>query len=131
MSALRRFLSHFSLWLPAGVSLGLFSVLMILIQMWLGSMAGHHGAVSVQSEPYYEALGVSWDGISHFRIWQLATYAVVHADWFHLWINLLMFWILGVRLIRMIGQKSFLIILLAGAVSCGVFRGLVSRYFSA
>ncbi|MFK7910365.1 MAG: rhomboid family intramembrane serine protease [Akkermansiaceae bacterium] len=114
--------------IPGVNFLTVISLVMILIQIWLGSMSDENGAVSAQSTPYYLALGISWDGISHLRIWQFVTHALVHANWFHLVINLLMLWLVGGRVIHILGHKKFAAIVVAGALAGGLLH-VITDFF--
>ena len=64
-------------------------------------------------------LGASLNGILHGKIWQLITYAFVHAGLFHLMFNLLAIYFFGQRLEHRWGSSSFLkfvIVVIVGAV---------------
>lgn len=124
MTSPSRFLPRLSIPLPGANFLTAITVVMVLVQVWLGGMADEGGAVSTESEPYYMALGLSWDGVSSFRLWQFATHALVHANWFHLGVNLLMLWLVGGRVVHILGQKRFAVIVVAGALAGGALHVL-------
>ena len=88
---------------------------MILIQVWLSGVAA-------ESRVYYDAFGVSWDGIAHFKIWQLVSYGLLHAHWLHLGISLLMLWVLGAKVIQLLGRERFGVILVAGVLAGGILH---------
>ena len=75
---------------------------------------------------YYENFGLSWDGISHGKVWQLLSYALLHGDWFHLLINLLILWFAGGRVVQMLGQRKSLEIIVAGVLVGGLLHLLSS-----
>jgi membrane associated rhomboid family serine protease len=75
---------------------------------------------------YYENFGLSWDGISHGKVWQLLSYALLHGDWFHLLINLFILWFAGGRVVQMLGQRKSLEIIVAGVLVGGLLHLLSS-----
>ena len=71
---------------------------------------------------YYENFGLSWDGISHGKVWQLLSYALLHGDWVHLVINLFILWFAGGRVMQMLGQRKSLEIIAAGVLVGGLLH---------
>ena len=71
---------------------------------------------------YYENFGLSWDGISHGKVWQLLSYALLHGDWVHLVINLFILWFAGGRVLQMLGQRKSLEIITAGVLVGGLLH---------
>ena len=71
---------------------------------------------------YYENFGLSWDGISHGKVWQLLSYALLHGDWVHLVINLFILWFAGGRVLQMLGQRKSLEIIAAGVLVGGLLH---------
>ena len=71
---------------------------------------------------YYENFGLSWSGITHGKVWQLLSYALLHGDWFHLVINLCILWFVGGRVLQMLGQRKSLEIIAAGVLVGGVMH---------
>lgn len=92
-------------------------LVMILIQVFL-SQAG--GPAEVPS--YYVNFGLSWDGFSHGKIWQLATYGLLHGNWFHLLVNVLMLWLIGCRVIHILGAGKCFKIIAVGVLAGGVMH---------
>jgi membrane associated rhomboid family serine protease len=123
-----RFFSRLSIPLPGVNFITGISLAVIFIQIWLGSMADENGAVTTESAPYYLALGLSWYGISNLWLWQFVSHAFTHANWFHLTINLLMLWFVGGSVIRILGQKYFALIVLAGALAGGGLHVIVDYF---
>ena len=93
------------------------SLVMVLVQLWVG--------MSGEPMSQYALLGISWDGIAQFNIWQFLSYALVHANWPHFLVNLLMLWLLGVKVIRVFGRERFLVILVAGVLAGGLLHVVV------
>ena len=71
---------------------------------------------------YYENFGLSWDGISHGKVWQLLSYALLHGDLVHLVINLFILWFAGGRVMQMLGQRKSLEIIAAGVLVGGLLH---------
>ncbi len=124
MSSPRRFLPNINLPLPGANFITALTVVMIVVQVWLGSMASEDGVIRGEMKSYYMALGLSWNGISQWHLWQLITHALTHGSWFHLIVNLLMLWLVGGRVIHILGQKKFAVIVIAGALAGGVMHVL-------
>ena len=71
---------------------------------------------------YYENFGLSWGGITHGKVWQLLSYALLHGDWVHLVINLFILWFAGGRVLQMLGQRKSLEIITAGVIVGGLLH---------
>lgn len=121
MSFTRRLIPRTQLHLPAVDIITLLTVVMILLQVWL-DRAG--GPLEPVAKKYYFMLALSWDGIAHFKIWQVITHALTHGSWFHLLVNVLMLWLVGGRVIHILGQKRFAVILLTGVLLGGALHVL-------
>ena len=117
MPLLRLLLPRTSISTSGVVVLTIISLVMILVQLCLG--------LSGQSGLYYAAFGISWGGIAQFKIWQFLTYALVHAHWLHLLVNLLMLWVLGGKVMGVFGRERFGVILVAGVLAGGVLHVVV------
>lgn len=76
----------------------------------------------------YENFGLSLDGISRGKIWQLLTYALLHGDWFHLGINLLLLSFAGGRVMQLLGSRKCLEIIVSGVFVGGLFH-LLNEFF--
>jgi membrane associated rhomboid family serine protease len=100
-------------------------VILVLVHLFLERAGG------VMEVPwYYMDFGLSWHGFSDGKIWQLATYGLLHGDWFHLLINLLMLWLVGGRVIHILGHWKCLQIICYGVLGGGVMHlltGLMMR----
>ena len=71
---------------------------------------------------YYQNFGLSWGGITHGKVWQLLSYALLHGDWVHLVINLFILWFAGGRVLQMLGQRKSLEIITAGVLVGGLLH---------
>lgn len=92
-------------------------VVLFLIQVCLEIAGGPTGAPA-----YYLVLGLSWGGFSQGQLWQLVTYALLHGDWFHLLINVLMLWLVGGRVIHILGTGKCFQIIVFGVLGGGLFH---------
>lgn len=61
-----------------------------------------------------------------FWPWQLVTYAFLHANFSHLFFNLLGLWMFGVELESLWGQRRYIQLLLASAATAAVCYALLS-----
>jgi membrane associated rhomboid family serine protease len=122
MPIYRRYLSYIKFPLPGADFMTAFTVLAILVQFWLGSMVDESGFVTAELEHNYLVLGLSWIGISQWHLWQIVTYALAHGGWFHLVANLLMLWVVGGRVIDILGQKKFVLIVMVGVFVGGLLH---------
>lgn len=71
---------------------------------------------------------IAWFGLhpidvySKFRIWQLMTYMVLHGDFIHILLNMLILWMFGCEVERNWGTYDFLKYYLICGVGAGVFH---------
>ncbi len=80
---------------------------------------------------WYEHLGLSWNGILHGKVWQLLSYAFLHADWFHLLVNLCMLWFVGGRVLTILGRKIFYELVITGVLAGAVLHLITSMVMMA
>jgi len=64
--------------------------------------------------------GLSWTGIRHLFLWQLATYLFLHGGLFHILLNMLALFFFGPDTERAIGTKRFIALYFV----CGILGGL-------
>jgi len=76
----------------------------------------------LEAPQYYLNFGLSWDEFSGGKIWQLISHALIHANWFHLIINLLMLWFVGGRVIHILGHRGWLKIVFWGVLAGGLLH---------
>ena len=72
------------------------------------------------SDQITEAFGLSAYYVVHGRIYQLLTYAFLHASFFHLFFNMLMLWMFGSMLERHWGSRLFWEFYLFGVFGAGL-----------
>ncbi len=73
-----------------------------------------------------ETFGLTGEGLRRGMVWQLVTYQFLHANEFHILMNMLGLWFAGRELERVIGTPRFVALYLAG----GVVAGLTQMAFS-
>ncbi len=94
-----------------------------LLEMFFGSF--HFGEIGF-SEIFDRVFGLMPLG-QGFYLWQLITYQFVHANFWHLFFNMVFgLWMFGMEVEHVWGSKKFLIYYL----SCGVVAGLVQLILS-
>jgi len=73
------------------------------------------------------ALGALWPiGSEHFWPWQIVTYSFLHAEFPHLFFNMLGLWMFGSELEQVWGQKRYLQFYFASVVAAALTQLLVS-----
>jgi membrane associated rhomboid family serine protease len=65
----------------------------------------------------------------YFRVWQFFTYMFLHANFFHILMNMFMLWMLGIELEQLWGTKKFLIYYAACGLGGGVAHLILSSFF--
>lgn len=79
-------------------------------------------------------LGLSVLGLSHGYVWQLLTYAFLHADLLHLVFNLWAIYVFGNEVEHALGRRPFLALYLGSALIGALFQvaaGLMFKFFAA
>ncbi len=113
----QRWWQKFSIHRPGYDILTGFCVLLIAIHLVIelqGGMVAHHSL-------YTEWFGLSVNGMTEFRLWQLFTYSLLHGNWLHLLMNLTLIWLIGGRLMVILGQKKMFLTLVFSIIGGGVF----------
>jgi len=114
-----KFLPRIRVHTPGLDPLTVLTVVMIVIFAAISRAGG------VAAYPWpFQYFGVSWDGLSHGRFWQLLTYGLLHGNWFHLWVNVLMLWLVGGRVAHILGWRKWGKIVVLGVIAGGVLHGL-------
>jgi len=96
----------------------------------LGIAAGvlfiHFGvAVTAPGMGWYETFGLSRDGFSSGKIWQPASYALLHGAWWHAALNAVFVLLIGSRIEHFAGAAATLRVLLAGVLGGALFHLLL------
>ncbi|MGB1873383.1 MAG: rhomboid family intramembrane serine protease [Akkermansiaceae bacterium] len=77
---------------------------------------------------YYENFGLSLGGLADGKAWQPFSYALLHGDWFHLGINLLLLSFAGAKVMQILGQQSCAAIMILGVLVGGLMH-LITEMF--
>lgn len=96
--------------------LTIFCLLLVLIH---GAIEFSGGVIAYEGL-YTQGLGLSSDGLKGGKVWQLLSYSLLHGGWFHLVTNLFMLWIMGGRLMHIIGQKKLALTMLLSSIGGGL-----------
>ena len=67
-------------------------------------------------------LGVTWSGFENGKIWQVISYALLHGNWFHLLMNVFMFWLIGGKVIHILGHRMWLKVVFFGILVGGLLH---------
>lgn len=67
----------------------------------------------------------------NFQIWQIFTYQFMHADFSHIFFNMLMLWMFGMEIENLWGSKKFLIFYLTAGVVGAIFQLILAPIFGA
>ena len=78
------------------------------------------GVDEMGSRGLYDRVGLSMPGMLKGWIWQLGTYGVFHGTWFHLLINVMIIYMIGGRVVHILGSRAFLRIFVGGLLAGGV-----------
>lgn len=92
-------------------------LLMILMHLFIELTGGIYAHQSI----YDQWLGLKSESLLEGKVWQLVSYSFLHGNWFHLFTNIAMIWLIGGRLMRILNQKKVVICLLLGSVVGGLF----------
>jgi membrane associated rhomboid family serine protease len=72
------------------------------------------------NDPLTHWFGLSLGGILHVKVWQLLSYMFLHGGWWHLFLNMLMLFMLGPETERAVGSRQFLLLYLLSGMLGGV-----------
>ena len=78
------------------------------------------GGVVSHESLYTQALGLSTNGIKDGKVWLLFSYSLLHGNWFHLFTNVFILWVMGGRLLHIIGQKKLALTMVLSCLGGGV-----------
>ena len=97
-------------------------VILIVVIQWLVARAG---GPSYMADLFVQ-LGLTWPDMKSGKVWQLLSYAFLHGSWAHLLVNALMIWLIGGRIIHILGYRSWLKIVFWGVLLGGALHVLTS-----
>ncbi|MES2476085.1 MAG: rhomboid family intramembrane serine protease [Verrucomicrobiota bacterium] len=89
----------------------------------LVSLVGGHDFPPARG--WFEILGLSQSGMLSGKVWQIASYGLLHGGWWHLGINALFILLFGSRIEHMAGHRMMLLAMLSGVLGGGLFHLLL------
>jgi membrane associated rhomboid family serine protease len=94
----------------------------LLVHLWTQVEVGSGNEVA-----WYQWLGLSREGMSDSRYWQIFSHGWLHGSWGHLVVNAVLVWLLGTRLELMMGWRVMLSVTALGIVAGGVAHLLLGH----
>ena len=94
--------------------------LLLAVQFVVVSLGGFAGLQEV-----FVWLGLSRDGLMHGRVWQFGTHVFLHGNWLHFIPNLIVIYMIGGRVHRIIGGRGFLKVFWGGVLLASAFHLLL------
>lgn len=79
------------------------------------------GGILAHESLYNQWFGLRSESFLGGKVWQLVTYSFLHGNWFHLFTNVVMIWLIGGRLMAILSEKKVALCMLLGSVVGGVF----------
>ena len=75
---------------------------------------------------FFDLFALSPDAVSSGKVWTFATYAFLHANLLHIFLNMLGLYFMGIALETWVGARRFLLVYFAGALAGGVLWLMLS-----
>lgn len=91
---------------------------MVVPGLWLSGGGWSEGA----NERWFRLFGLSREGIFAGRIWEIGSYAFLHGGWFHLGLNAVFLWAVGLRIQHSTSGNLLSLALMGGIAAGGVFH---------
>lgn len=120
-------------WLPRlrvrlpGLDVPTALVVLLIAVHWAVERAGGPSFVP----DLYIHLGLTWAGFTSGEVWQVLSYGLLHGSWFHLLVNVLMLWLVGGRVLHILGFRSWARVILFGVLVGGALHLLTSAVLTA
>lgn len=117
-------------WLPVtnvrlpGLDFATILLVLIVSVHWAVERAGGPNYVF----DLYKQLGLTWTDFKSGKVWQVFTYGLLHGNWLHLTVNVLMFWLVGGRVIHILGHQAWFKVVFFGILVGGGLH-LITAYF--
>ena len=86
----------------------------LLVHLWTLAEVGSGNEVA-----WYRMFGLSREGVSDSRYWQIFSHGWLHGSWGHLLVNAVLIWLLGTRMELMMGWRVMLLVTFSGIVTGG------------
>ena len=94
----------------------------LLVHLWTLAEVGSGNEVA-----WYRMFGLSREGMSESRYWQIFSHGWLHGSWGHLLVNAVLMWLLGTRLELMMGWRVMLLVTFSGIVAGGLVHLLLGH----
>ena len=83
------------------------------------------GETALVAGGFYESVGLSRPGVLAGKGWQFLTYPFFHGNWPHLLLNWMVIYMIGGRVLHILGARAFTRIFFGGAVGGGLLHVLL------
>ena len=90
------------------------AIAVMTIQAWVSSQGG----IEVLGG-WFENLGLSREGFSSGKIWQILSYGMLHGAWWHAGVNALFVLVIGSRIEHVAGRAAMMRVMVAGVLGGG------------
>ena len=89
---------------------------------WCGVVLAIQALLTNAADPngWLTTLGLSRAAFLSGKIWQIASYGLVHGGWWHAGLNALCVWVIGARVEHIAGHRTMLRATLAGVLGGGL-----------
>ena len=94
----------------------------LLVHLWTLAEVGSGNEVA-----WYRMFGLSREGMSESRYWQIFSHGWLHGSWGHLLVNAVLMWLLGTRMELMMGWRVMLLVTFLGIVAGGLAHLLLGH----
>ena len=116
------FLPRVSLHRPGSDVLTLLSLVLLVVHAVVEIRGG---ATALGAGGFYESVGLSRPGALAGKGWQFLTYLFFHGSWEHVLLNCMVIYLIGGRVLHILGARAFTRIFLGGALGGGLLHVLL------
>ncbi|NRB26812.1 MAG: rhomboid family intramembrane serine protease [Roseibacillus sp.] len=121
------FLPRISLHRPGFDILTLLCLVLLVVHVVVvvgGEVVGG-GVKGLVAAGFYETIGLSRPGVLAGKGWQFLTYPFFHGNWPHLLLNWMVIYMIGGRVLHILGMRAFTRIFFGGALGGGLLHVLL------
>ena len=120
------FLPRVSLHRPGSDVLTLLSLVLLVVH---AVVVIRGGATALVAGGFYESVGLSRPGVLAGKGWQFLTYLFFHGSWPHVLLNCMVIYLIGGRVLHILGARAFTRIFFGGALGGGLLHVLLSPVY--
>ena len=113
------FLPRISLHRPGFDVLTLLSLVLLVVHAVV-EISG--GKTALMAAGFYESVGLSRPGVLAGKGWQFLTYLFFHGSWEHVLLNCMVIYLIGGRVLHILGARAFTRIFFGGALGGGLLH---------